>query len=123
MRRFLTCTAIVAASFLAPSAPPARADQAALELRLVPAACHDPCNIRVRAFVQPDADNRSLALSAESASYLRRSIVPLDGANASRLHSMLFRELPAGTYTFEARVTRAASDDLIDARTVIVSGG
>jgi hypothetical protein len=99
------------------------ADESPLQLRLIPAACQEPCNVRVRVVVKPAADNRALAITAESASYLRRSIVPLEGRRAARLHVMLFQALPAGTYTFEARVDRASAADLIEALTVVVRGG
>jgi len=122
MPRNLWRVAIVTALAAVATGGRPTAGEARLQLRLVPAACQDPCNVRVRAIVVPDHENRALTLTAESSTYLRRSIVPLDGASGPRLHVMTFRGLPAGTYAFEARVSRAAADDVVEARTVIVRG-
>ena len=39
-----------------------------------------------------------LVVEADSDDYFRSSAIELDGANEKRLHSVEFKNLPAGTY-------------------------
>lgn len=74
-----------------------------LHAEIRPAVAIAPASVRVSASVEPDAENRALDFVADSPSFYRRSTVDLDGASASRLHTVEFRSLPEGNY--EIRVT------------------
>jgi hypothetical protein len=69
-----------------------------LKMSVWPRMAVQPAAIVVRVSVEPDADNRAIAVSAESSDYFRSSQVQLDGTSASRTSEFLYRDLPAGSY-------------------------
>ena len=64
----------------------------------------EPANVRVTVAVEPNDDNRILRIEADGDLLFRSSDITLSGANAARLYSIYFNNLPAGTYTLRARV-------------------
>lgn len=91
-----------------------------------------PAVLRITVTVSRRDVNRSFSVEAESASYYRRSDVPLDGGAAPRLHTIVYRGLPEGLYIIRAElsgvskvlafvrqraVVRGESDPLLDACT------
>ena len=64
----------------------------------------EPATVRLLVTVEPDADNRTLRIEADSADMFRASDVTLSGANDKRLHTIEFKNLSAGAYTLRAEV-------------------
>lgn len=69
-----------------------------LDLHVSPTVSAAPATLRIRAMVAPDADNRAVAIIADSESFFRSSEVALEGDNAPRNIHVEYRNLPAGTY-------------------------
>jgi hypothetical protein len=64
----------------------------------------EPATVRFIVAVQPDADNRTLRIEADSGEMFRASEVSLIGAGEKRLHTFTFKNLSAGHYTLRAQV-------------------
>ncbi len=63
-----------------------------------------PADIVVRAFVEPDARNRSVEFTVSSDDFYRRSVEQLQGDKAPRLSEVRYRNLPRGHYTVQVIV-------------------
>jgi hypothetical protein len=64
----------------------------------------EPATVRILVAVEPDAENRALRIEADSDHMYRSSELALTGATDKRLHSIEFRNLPAGAYVLRAEV-------------------
>ena len=64
----------------------------------------EPATVRFIVAVEPDADNRTLRIEADSMDMFRASEVSLQGADEKRLHTFTFKNLAAGYYTLRAQV-------------------
>lgn len=103
--------ALLTAAFLnAPMTP----ETAPLTITVMPTLTSSPGSVRLTAKVEPHADNRRLTMIADSGSYYRSSVRQLDGNGAPRRHVMLFTHLPAGKYTFEARLARSDDSEIVE---------
>lgn len=96
--------------------------QGVVEIRLRGRYFSEPANVRITVAVEPDADNRVLRIEADGDRLFRSSQVTLSGASDRRLHTVEFKNLPAGSYTVRAQVlsnveVRGAAEDIL-----IVSG-
>jgi hypothetical protein len=54
--------------------------------------------VRVQAIVQPASENRALDIVVDSGRHYRSSRIELEGAEAPRVHVLLFRSIPPGRY-------------------------
>jgi len=70
----------------------------------------EPATVQITVAVEPDAKNRSLRIEADGERLFRASQVALEGAEAKRIHSVEFKNLPAGNYTLRAEVL--SNDDI-----------
>ena len=90
-----------------------------VELRIHGRYFIEPATVRILIAVEPDAENRALLIEADGDQLYRSSELALTGATDKRLHSIEFRNLPAGAYTLRAQVKSShdirgsASQDLI----------
>ena len=75
-----------------------------VEIRLHGRYFIEPATVRILVAVEPDAENRALRIEADGDQMYRSSELTLTGANDKRLHSIEFRNLPAGSYTLRAEV-------------------
>src|ERR1044072_1084836 len=57
-----------------------------------------PTNITVRVRLEPNADNRSLEIVADSGEFYRSSQIQLAGERAERMVVVEFRGVPSGEY-------------------------
>ena len=73
-----------------------------MTLKVSPAIAFAPANLIVRAMIEADADNRAIAIVAESDDFYRSSQIQLDGDHAPRTNTFEFRSLPPGTYQVKA---------------------
>jgi len=78
-----------------------------VEIRLHGRYFVEPATVRILIAVEPDADNRGLRIEADGDSMYRSSDLTLSGATEKRLHSVEFRNLPAGNYMLRAEVRSA----------------
>jgi hypothetical protein len=94
-----------------------------LEIRLRGHYYAEPATVHITVAVEPAANHRALVIEADGEHYFRSSAVMLDGEKEKRLHSVEFKNLPAGSYTLRAQV-RSAADVLATAtQDLIVTGG
>lgn len=75
-----------------------------LEIRLRGHYYAEPATVLITVAVEPDPRHRTLVVEADGQNYFRSSAVMLDGENEKRLHSVEFKNLPAGAYTLRAQV-------------------
>jgi len=79
-----------------------------LTLRVSPAVAFAPANMIVRTMIEANAQNRAVAIVADSTEFYRSSEIQLDGEHAPRTTTFEFRSLPPGTY--EVTATLIGSD-------------
>jgi hypothetical protein len=88
---------VVAAVWLMLASPRLSGDEP-LRMQLFPAVAREPAVLTIRVTVEPAEDNRTLQVTAESATFYRSSEAPVDGRHAAPLNVFQFRNLPTGTY-------------------------
>ena len=79
-------------------------------MKVTPAVAFAPANLIVRAVVEADADNRAIAVVAESEDFYRSSEIQLDGDHAPRTSTFEFRSLPPGKYNVRAMLMGRSSE-------------
>jgi hypothetical protein len=94
------------------------AAQDVVEIRLRGRYYSDPATVRITIAVEPNADNRTLRIEADGDRLYRSSEVTLEGEHGKRIHTMEFKNLPAGYYTIRAAVlsnaqVRGAAEELL----------
>ena len=94
-----------------------------VEIRLRGRYYAEPATVQITIAVEPDGQNRSLRVEAESERMFRSSQINLDGANEKRIHTLEFKNLSAGEYTLSAQVL--SNDDVraVATQQLTVSGG
>jgi hypothetical protein len=95
-------------------------------MKVTPAVAFAPANLVVRAVVEADADNRAIAVIAESEDFYRSSEIQLDGDHAPRTSIFEFRSLPSGNYSVKAMLMGRGNEPVLTLRqqvNVMVSGG
>jgi len=93
-----------------------------VEIRLRGRYYAEPATVRLTIAVEPDAENRSLRVEAESERMFRSSEITLVGAAEKRIHTLEFKNLPAGEYTLSAQVYGDAAVRGIATQQLTVSG-
>jgi hypothetical protein len=73
-----------------------------LSIRVSPAFSFAPANLVIRTSVEPDAENRSVEVIADSAEFYRSSTIALEGDRAPKTMMIEFRSLPPGDYEVSA---------------------
>jgi hypothetical protein len=92
---------MLAAAFLLASAAAPDASEL-LSMAVSPAQSFAPTTLTIRLRVEPDAVNRGLDVIVESGEYYRSSRIQLDGSEAPRTVSVVFRDVPGGEYDVRA---------------------
>ena len=64
----------------------------------------EPATVEITVAVEPEQENRTLRIEADGDRYFRSSEITLDGSSEKRLHTVEFRNLPAGSYQVRAEV-------------------
>ena len=91
-----------------------------VSIRVSPAFSFAPANLVIRASVEPDAQNRSIEVIADSEEFYRSSMVQLEGDRAPKTMTFEFRSLPPGDYQLTATVTGSTGQRAITRATVKV---
>jgi hypothetical protein len=81
-----------------------------VEIRLRGRYYAEPATVQITVAVEPDSQNRALRIEAESEQMFRSSELTLAGAAEKRIHTIEFKNLPAGNYSLSAQVF--STDDL-----------
>jgi hypothetical protein len=97
------------------------ATESRLRIEVTPRVSAAPAMVRVRAIVTPDASNRALQIVADSGSFYRSSMVPLDGANAAMVTETTIKNLPGGDYDVTVTLVEADGKRRVDHRSVMVT--
>jgi hypothetical protein len=95
-------------------------------MKVTPAVAIAPANLVVRAVVEADADNRAIAVVAESEDFYRSSEIQVDGDRSPRINTFQFRSLPPGNYSVKAMLMGRGNEPLVTLRqqvNVMASGG
>lgn len=100
-RRLLLTAAVLAAAIVGGRA----AD--IVEIRVSGRYFSEPATVRITVAVEPDAANRTLRIEADGDRLYRSTEVTLEGATEKRLHTIEFKNLPAGEYELRAEVLSA----------------
>ena len=64
----------------------------------------EPATVQITVAIVPDAQHRLLRIAAAGEQYYRESELTLEGEKDKRLHTVEFKNLPAGAYTLVAEV-------------------
>ena len=75
-----------------------------LEIRLQGHYFAEPATVQLIVAIEPAAGNRTLVVEADGDNMFCSTEVQLAGDKEQRLHSIQFKNLPAGDYTLRARV-------------------
>ena len=94
-----------------------------VEIRLRGRYYAEPATVQITIAVQPDAVNRALRVEAESELMFRSSEISLDGALEKRIHTLEFKNLPAGDYTLSAQVYSRSEMRAVATQQLTVNGG
>jgi hypothetical protein len=96
--------AAIAAVIISACATLAAGAQEVVEIRLRGRYYPEPATVRLTVTVEPDQSNRTLVVQADGDRLYRSSEVPLDGDKEQRIHTVEFKNLPAGNYVLRAEV-------------------
>lgn len=91
-----------------------------LTVRVTPNVSSAPSTVTVRAYVQPNEDNRRLRVEADSGVFYRSSEVQLDGEKAPLLTEFQLKSLPSGDYTVMATLIDVRGEKTVARRTALV---
>ena len=75
-----------------------------VEIRMPGRYYSEPATVRIMIAVEPNSANRRLRVEADGDSFFRSSEVTLEGEKGQRLHTVEFKNLPAGQYVVRAAV-------------------
>ena len=121
MRRTIAWTTVVLGLLATAATVPGTAREM-VEIRLRGHYYAEPATVQITVAVEPAAANRVLLIEADGEHYFRGSSLALAGENEKRLHSVEFKNLPAGSYILRAQV-RSAADVLATATQDLVVTG
>ena len=94
-----------------------------IEVHVSPMVAPAPATLRIRVTVPPNADNRVVAIAADSDAFFRSSEVALEGEKAPRNVMVEYRNLPSGVYEVRGVLVDARGKEVAVARsTVTVTG-
>jgi hypothetical protein len=117
-----TATLFLAAALLSAAGTIATDATDVVEIRLRGRYYAEPATVQLTVAVEPDALNRTLRVEAESEYMLRSSEITLAGAGEKRIHTLEFKNLPAGNYTLSAQVYGADDVRGVATQLLTVSG-
>jgi len=112
----LSCATTFIVGMVSPGATESR-----LRIEVTPQVSVAPAVLTVRAIVTPDEANRALQIVADSGSFYRSSLVPLDGANAAAITETRLKNLPGGEYDVTVMLVEADGKRTVDRRSVTVT--
>jgi hypothetical protein len=119
--RMRTALAFVAAAAVL-SAAPGKAADGRLHIEVSPRISQAPAQVRIRAIVSPNAENRGLRVVADSGDFFRSSYLPLEGADAAPITETSFKNLPGGEYDVSVTLVDGQGQATnVERRTIMVT--
>jgi hypothetical protein len=82
----------------------------------------EPATVQITVVVEPDEQNRMLRIEADGDRFYRASELTLAGTEDPRVHSLVFRNLPAGSYELRAAVFSTTALRGRTSQEVVVTG-
>jgi hypothetical protein len=79
-----------------------------LTMTVSPAQAFAPAPLRIRVWIEPSAENRSLTVTTDSGEFYRSSEMPLEGERAPRTIEIQLRDVPEGEYDIVSIVKDSA---------------
>ena len=76
-----------------------------LTIAVSPAVSFAPATVRIRARIEPNADNRRLTIVADGLAFYRSSEIQIDGEQAPWTFELSFRDMPGGQYEVSVILT------------------
>jgi hypothetical protein len=107
--RLRTAVVVVLLSSIVPTVASVSDAREVVAIRMRGYYYSEPATVQVTVAVEPAASNRALRIEADGERYFRSSEVTLSGESEKRLHSVEFRNLPAGSYLLRAVVRSSDS--------------
>jgi hypothetical protein len=120
IRRLIALTVFIAA-IMTTGAQPGHAKEV-VEILLRGHYFVEPATVQITVAVEPDAANRSLRIEADGEQMFRASQLSLEGASEKKMHSVEFKNLPAGNYVLRAEVLGESDVGGMAAQELVVSG-
>ena len=102
MRRTIAF-AVLTAALITTATMPGDAGEV-VEIRLRGHYFSEPATVQITVTVEPDDENRALRIQADGDRYFRSSELTLSGKDEKRIHTVEFKNLPAGAYVLRAEV-------------------
>jgi hypothetical protein len=93
-----------------------------VEIRLRGHYFSEPATVQITVAVEPDAANRVLRIEADGDRLYRSTELTLSGDADKRLHTVEFKNLPAGEYELRAEVLGADSVRGMATQELVVAG-
>jgi hypothetical protein len=92
-----------------------------LRVEVWPRVSSAPATIRVRAIVEPNAENRGLEVAADSGDFYRSSYVPIAGMDAASITETTLKNLPGGDYQISVVLMDAQGRQIVERTSVMVA--
>jgi hypothetical protein len=94
-----------------------------VEIRLRGHFFAEPATVEITIAVEPDAANRTLRVEADGDRLFRSTEVRLEGESDKKLHTVEFKNLPAGSYELRAEVLSRDKVRAMATQELVVAGG
>ena len=75
-----------------------------VSIQVSPAVSFAPADLVIQARIEPDSNNRTIAIVADSQDFFRSTAIQLEGDRAPKTTTVTFHSVPPGDYSITATV-------------------